>query len=69
MSIQRQIFLALALFVLVGLALGVWVSPWWLLLPAGVGLGMLSAAIIGTCTMTRVLGAMPWNETHSGDIS
>lgn len=69
MSLQRQTYLVLGSLVLLGLALGLWVSRWWLILPALMGLGMLTAATIGTCTMTRVLGAMPWNEPHSGDIS
>jgi hypothetical protein len=68
MSMQRQTYLALGTLILLGLALGVWVSPWWLALPALMGLGMLSAAAIGVCTVTRVLGAMPWNDPHSGNI-
>ena len=68
MSLQRQTYLVLGLLILVGVALGFWVSPWWLLLPAAMGLGMLTAATFGVCTMTRVLGAMPWNEPHTGDI-
>lgn len=32
------------------------------------GLGMITAALSGICTMTRVLGALPFNPSSSGDI-
>jgi len=69
MSLQRQTYLVLGGLVLLGLALGYWVSNWWLLLPAGAAVGMITAGLFGICTMTRVLGAMPWNPSHSGDIT
>jgi len=69
MSLQRQTYLVIGILVLAGLGLGVTVSAWWLLLPAVLGLGMITAAAFGVCTMTRVLGGMPWNPSHSGDIS
>jgi hypothetical protein len=68
MSLQRQTYLVLGILILAGLGLGVWVSAWWLLLPAGVGVGMITAASFGVCTMTRVLSWLPWNPSHSGDI-
>ncbi len=69
MSLQRQTYLVLGILVEAGLALGLWISPWWLLLPALLGLGMITAASFGVCTMTRLLGALPWNPDSSGDIS
>lgn len=68
MSLQRQTYLVLGLAVELGLALALWVSVWWLLLPAFIGLGMITAALFGVCTMTRLLSALPWNPSHSGDI-
>jgi len=68
MSLQRQTYLVIGLLVELGLALGVWVAPWWLLLPALLGLGMITAALSGICTMTRVLGSLPFNPSSSGDI-
>jgi hypothetical protein len=68
MSLQRQTYLVIGLLVELGLALGVWVSAWWLLLPALLALGMITAALFGICTMTRVLGALPFNPSSSGDI-
>ena len=69
MSLQRQTYLVLGVLLLAGLGLGVWVSTWWLLLPALLGLGMITAALFGVCNMTRILGALPWNPSHSGDIT
>jgi hypothetical protein len=43
-------------------------SMWWLILPALLGVGMITAAAFGTCNMTRFLSWLPWNERHSGDI-
>jgi hypothetical protein len=68
MSLQRQTYLVIGLLVELGLALGVWVSAWWLLLPALLALGMITAALSGICTMTRLLGALPFNPSSSGDI-
>jgi hypothetical protein len=69
MSLQRQTYLALGLLVEIGLLLGVVLSVWWLLLPAFIGLGMLTAATFGVCNMTRVLSRLPGNERHSSDIA
>ena len=68
MSLQRQTYLVIGLLAELGLALGVWVSVWWLLLPALLAFGMITAALSGICTMTRVLGALPFNPSSSGDI-
>ena len=68
MSLQRQTYLVIGLLVELGLALGVWVTPCWLVLPALPGLAMITAALSGICTMTRVLGALPFNPSSSGDI-
>lgn len=69
MSLQRQTYLVIGLLVELGLLLAVTVSVWWLLLPAFLGLGMITAAVFGVCTMTRVLGTLPWNPSSSGDIT
>ena len=68
MSLQRQTYLALAILILLGLALGIWVSTLWLILPAFIAVGMITASLFGVCTMTRVISTLPWTESHSGDI-
>ncbi len=68
MSLQRQTYLVLGVLVEAGLALGFWVSPWYYLLSAAIGLGMITAGTFGVCTMTRILSHLPGNTPHSGNI-
>jgi len=42
-------------FVLVSLALGVWVSPWWFLATAFVGVNLLQSAFTRWCLMEKLL--------------
>jgi len=42
-------------FILISLALGVWVSPWWLLFTAFVGLNLLQSSITGWCLGDDIL--------------
>jgi len=55
MTIDRAVMAFAGIVVLVGLALGVWVSPWWLLLTAFVGANLLQAAFSGFCPLALVL--------------
>ena len=43
-------------FVLVSLALGWWVSPWWFLFTAFVGLNLFQSSLTGFCPLERILG-------------
>ncbi len=45
-------------FVLLSLALGWWVSPYWLLFTAFVGLNLLQSSVTGFCPLERVLGRL-----------
>ncbi len=42
-------------FILVSLALGTWVSPWWYLFTAFVGLNLLQSAFTRWCLMENIL--------------
>jgi hypothetical protein len=55
MSIDRMVMLFAGLMVLLGVALTYAVSPWWLLLPAFVGVNMTQAAITGFCPLAMIL--------------
>ena len=48
-----------------GTALGVWVSPWFLIVPGFVGCGLAFAGATGWCGMAMLLGRMPWNRRVS----
>ncbi|HAE94371.1 MULTISPECIES: YgaP family membrane protein [Hyphomonas] len=49
MNLDRAVLAFAGLIVLVSLALGYWVSPYWLLLTAFAGLNMVQAAFTGFC--------------------
>lgn len=61
-ELQRQVMIAAGTLVLTGLALAVWVSPWFAGLSAFVGAGMVFAGVTGFCGMARLLMLMPWNR-------
>lgn len=44
-------------FVLASLALGWWVSPWWLLFTGFAGFNLLQSSFTGFCPLERILGA------------
>ncbi|MCC7479407.1 DUF2892 domain-containing protein [bacterium] len=54
---ERIIFMVAGSLVLLGVALGHFVAPGWLLLSAFVGFNMLQASITGFCPLTRILVA------------
>jgi len=60
-SIQRQVQITAGSLVVAGAALGYLVSPWFYLLSAFVGAGLVFAGVTNTCGMAALLGRMPWN--------
>jgi len=63
MSLERQVRIAAGSLVLIGSALGAFVSPYWIGLVAFVGAGLVFAGITDTCGMGMLLARMPWNQT------
>ena len=61
MSIERKIRIIAGTFVLASLALAYWVSPWWLLFTAFVGLNLLQSGVTGWCLMEDILR---WTGIH-----
>lgn len=61
-AIMRQVQIAAGGLVLLGVALALFVSPWFVALSAFVGAGLMFAGISGTCAMARLLRLMPWNR-------
>ena len=49
MTIQRAFRLFVGIVVLLSLALGYFVSPWWLLLTTFIGLNLIQSAFTGFC--------------------
>lgn len=59
---QRQVFIIVACMILLGLALGFWVNPWWLLLPTFAAFGLLNAGLTGFCPLLLLVAKAPWNR-------
>lgn len=55
MTLERYIRLIAGTFVLGSLALGTWVSPYWYLFTAFVGLNLLQSALTRWCLMEDIL--------------
>jgi predicted CDP-diglyceride synthetase/phosphatidate cytidylyltransferase len=55
MSIERWIRIIAGSFILISLALAHWVSPWWLLFTAFVGLNLLQSGFTCWCLMEDIL--------------
>ncbi len=62
MSLERQVRIAAGTLVVIGAALGAFVSPYWIGLAAFVGAGLVFAGITDTCGMGMLLARMPWNR-------
>ena len=62
-ELQRQVMIAAGTIVLLGLLLANLVSPWFILLTAFVGCGLVFAGITGLCGLARLLRLMPWNAS------
>ena len=62
LPVDRQVQLIAGLMILTGVALGTFVSPWFLALAAFFGAGLTFAGATGTCGLALVLLKMPWNR-------
>ena len=54
MNLDRAIFAFAGVMILASLALGHFVSPWWLLLTAFVGVNLLQSAFTGFCPAAKL---------------
>jgi hypothetical protein len=57
MSMESKIRVVAGSFVLISLALGWWVSPWFFLFTAFVGVNLLQSGFTGWCLMNDILRA------------
>ena len=55
MSIDRLVFAIAGFLVLLSLALGVWVHPYWFFLAAFVGFNLFQTAFTGFCPLAKIL--------------
>jgi rhodanese-related sulfurtransferase len=61
-SLERQVRIVAGGLVATGAVLALTVNPWWALLPAFVGCGLVFAGVTDTCGMGMLLAKMPWNQ-------
>jgi rhodanese-related sulfurtransferase len=62
LPIMRQVQIGAGSFVLLGVALSLFVSSYFWVVPAFVGAGLVFAGVTGFCGLARVLQVMPWNR-------
>jgi hypothetical protein len=65
--LERIIWLVAGLFTLTGTLLAWLVSPWWLILPALVGVNLLIFAFTGFCLMANILYALGARSQTTGN--
>lgn len=58
MNIDRVVFAFAGSMILLSVALGHFVSPWWLLLSVFVGANLLQSAFTGFCPLARILARL-----------
>jgi DUF2892 family protein len=72
MTVERALRLMAGTFVLLSLALGYWVSPWWFLFTAFVGLNLLQSGLTNWCpamSIFRKLGLPDQSCPPTKDVS
>ena len=63
--LMRQVQAIAGTLILSGTLAGWLVSPWFYLVDAVIGLGLLTAGLTGFCGMAHLLSRMPWNNQTS----
>ena len=58
MTIERKIRVIAGMFILSSLALGFWVSPYWFLFTAFVGVNLIQSSFTGWCLMEDILKSL-----------
>ncbi len=61
-SLERQVRIVAGGLTFVGAVLAVALSPYWAILPAVIGAGLVFSGATDTCGMAAVLTKMPWNR-------
>jgi hypothetical protein len=65
MTVERTLRLMAGSFVLISLALGYWVSPYWLLFTAFVGLNLFQSGLTNWCPAMTILRKLGMKEAAS----
>jgi hypothetical protein len=66
LELQRQVQIGAGSLTLVGVLLGLLVSPWFHAISALVGAGLVAAGVTGFCGMAHLIMRAPWNKVVYG---
>jgi rhodanese-related sulfurtransferase len=66
LELQRQVQIGAGRLAVMGTLLGLFVSPWFLAVPAFVGAGLIMAGLTAFSGMARILMRAPWNRAVYG---
>jgi len=55
MTIEKYIRIIAGTFILISVALAIWVSPWWLIWTALVGVNLIQSAFTNWCLAEKIL--------------
>jgi rhodanese-related sulfurtransferase len=70
MPLMRQVQLTAGVLIMASVALATSLSPAWLLLTIGIGVGIFIAGASGYCALASIMAIMPWNrQSNSGSQS
>ncbi len=61
-GVERQVRVLAGTMVAATSLLAVFVNPYWALLTAGIGCGLVHAGVTDTCAMANVLARLPYNK-------
>jgi rhodanese-related sulfurtransferase len=67
-ELLRQVQIGAGSLAFFGTMLGLLVSPWFFVVPAFVGAGLMMAGVTGFCGMARILMCAPWNRAAYGQV-
>jgi len=68
MSLERQVRIVAGLFAAAGGILALLVTPWFALIPALLGTGLVVAGLRDSCLMGMALARLPYNRPASCDV-
>jgi hypothetical protein len=69
MNVERSLRLIAGFFILVSLSLGYWVSPWFYLFTAFVGLNLFQSGFTNWCPMMAILRAAGTKRAGCCDVA
>lgn len=63
LPLDRQVQLTIGFLILIGLAIGTWLTPLGYLISAIMGAGLIMAGLTGWCGLALLMKYLPWNKS------